>query len=211
VQLSDKQMDGAQSHFESAARLDPASLAAQHWLAVVAHDKKQDAAADLRVSQILKRDPEFRAALADRVRFAKDREDWPAAAAAQAKLIDATKNPAAIEFCRLGEFRLRTQDAVNAEKAFLIGIQADPYSYSCNRNLAELYRQTGSMERAHSRLDFIVRLFPDADPTLYTSLSSVLTALGDHDGANAAIEKGRRLFPEYEGLRQAALRAPGRR
>jgi spermidine synthase len=208
VQLSNNQMDGAQSHFESAARQDPDSLSAQHWLAVVAHDKKQDASADLRVSQILKRDPEFRAALADRVKFAKDREDWPAAAAAQAKLISATKNPAAIEFCRLGEFRLRTQDIVDAEKAFLMGIQTDPYSYSCNRNLAELYRQTGSMERAHTRLDFIVRLFPDADPTLYTSLSSVLTALGDHAGADAAIEKGRRLFPEDEGLRQAALRSP---
>jgi spermidine synthase len=208
LQLSDKQMDGAQKHFESAARLDPDSLAAQHWLAVVAHDKNQDAAAELRLSDILRRDPGFRAALADRVKFAKDREDWPVAVAAQAKLIDATKNPAAIEFCRLGEFRLGTQDAVNAEKAFLMGIQADPYSYSCNRNLAELYRQIGSLERAHRLLDFIVRLFPDADPTLYTSLSSVLTALGDHDGANAAIAKGRRLFPEYEGLRQAALRSP---
>ena len=208
VQLSEKQSDGAQAHFENAARLDPDSLAAQHWLAIVAHDKKQDAAAELRVSQILKRDPEFRPALADRVKFAKDREDWPAAAAAQTKLIEATKNPAAIEFCRLGEFHLRTQDTANAEKDFLMGIQADPYSYSCNRNLAELYRQAGLMERAHTRLDFVVRFFPDSDPTLYASLSSVLTALGDIAGANAAIEKGRRLFPEYEGWRQAALRSP---
>ena len=208
VQLSDKQTDGAQAHFENAARLDPDSLAAQHWLAIVAHDKKQDAAAELRVAQILKRDPGFRAALADRVKFAKDREDWPAAAAAQSKLIDATKNPTAIELCRLGEFHLRMQDRANAEKDFLMGIQADPYSYSCNRNLAELYRQTGLMDRAHTRLDFVVRFFPDSDPTLYTSLASVLTALGDTAGANAAIEKGRRLFPEYEGWRQAALRSP---
>jgi tetratricopeptide (TPR) repeat protein len=108
----------------------------------------------------------------------------------------------------LGEFHLRVQNLAEAEKAFLMGVQADPYSYSCNRNLAELYRQAGFMDRAYIRLDFVARLFPDSDPTLYTSLASVLAALGDHDAADAAIKKGRRLFPEYEGLRQAALPSP---
>jgi len=208
VQLSDKQMDAAQAHFENAARLDPDSLAALHWLAVVAHNKKDEASADRRISQILQRDPKFHGALADRVRFARDRQDWPTAVAAQAALINATKNPAAIEFCRLGEFQLRTQDLAEAEKAFLTGIQVDPYSYSSTRNLAELDRETGFMHRARTRLDFIVRLFPDADPTVYTSLFAVEMALGDHAAADAAIQKGRRLFPQYEGFRQPILRSP---
>jgi len=208
VQLSDNHNDAAQAHFENAARLDPDSLSALHWLAIVANNKKEEASADLRVSQILQRDPKFHAALADRVKFARDRQDWPTAVAAQGALINATKNPPAIEFCRLGEFLLRTQNLAEAEKAFLIGIQVDPYSYSCNRNLAELYRQTGFMSRAHKRLDFIVRLFPDADPTVYTSLFTVDTALGDHAAADAAIQKGRRLFPQYEALRQPVLPSP---
>lgn len=205
VQLSDHHMDAAQTHFENAARLDPDSLAALHWLAVVAHNKKDETSADRRISQILQRDPKFHAALADRVRFARDRQDWPTAVAAQAALINATKNPAAIELCRLGEFQLRTQNVAEAEKAFLTGIQVDPYSYSCNRNLAELDRETGFMDRAHKRLNFIVRLFPDADPTVYTSLFAVETALGHHAAADAAIQKGRRLFPQYEVLRQHIL------
>jgi spermidine synthase len=208
VQLSDDHIDAAQAHFENAARLDPDSLAALHWLAVVAHDKKEEASADLRVSQILQRDPKFQAALVDRVKFARDREDWPSAVAAQATLIKAARNSPAIEFCRLGEFLLRTQNLAEAEKAFLTGVAVDPYSYSCNRNLAELYRQTGLMDRAHQRLDFIVRLFPDADPTIYTSLFTVDTALGDHAAAAAAIQKGRRLFPQYGPLRQPILQSP---
>jgi len=202
AQLSDHHMDAAQSHFENAARLDPDSLITLHWLAVVAHNKKEEASADLRVSQILQRDPKFHAALADRVKFATDREDWPTTIAAQTALINATNNPAAIEFCRLGEFHLRMQRLAEAEKAFLTGIRVDPYSYACNRNLAELDRQTGFMDRARDRLDFIVRLFPDTDPTVYTSLSMVETARGDHAAADAALQKGRRLFPQYEALRQ---------
>jgi tetratricopeptide (TPR) repeat protein len=202
AQMSDNHNDAAQAHFENAARLDPDSLSALHWLAVVAHNKNEEASADLRVSQMLQRDPKFHAALADRVKFARDRQDWPTTVSAQATLIKATKNPLAIEFCRLGEFLLRTQNLAEAEKAFLTGIVVDPYSYSCNRNLAELYRQTGLMDRAHTRLDFIVRLFPDADPAIYTSLFTVDTALGDHAAAHAAIQKGRRLFPQDEALRR---------
>ena len=208
VQLSDNHMDAAQAHFENAARLDPDSLSALHWLAIVSHNKKEEASADFRVSQILRRDPKFHAALADRVKFARDRQDWPTAVAAQTTLINAAKNPPAIEFCRLGEFLLRTQNLAEAEKAFLNGVLVDPYSYSCNRNLAELDRQTGFMDRAHKRLDFIVRLFPDADPTVYTSLFTVNTALGNHAAADAAIQKGRRLFPQNEPLRQPILPSP---
>ena len=205
VQLSDNHLDAAQAHFDNAARLDTDSLYALHWLAVVAHEKKDEGTANARLSQILDRDPNFQPALADRVKFATDLQDWSTAATGQQALLKSSKTPAAIEFCRLGEFLLHTQNLAEAEKAFLTGNLVDPYSYSCNRNLAELYRQTGFPDRARQRLDFIVRFFPDADPTVYTSLFTVDNALGDHAAAQAAIQKGRRLFPESEVIRSQIL------
>ena len=87
MEVSENHVGAAQAHFENAARLDPDSLTALHWLAVVAHQKKEEATADRHVSQILRRDPKFRAALTDRVKFARDREDWPTAVAAQGALV----------------------------------------------------------------------------------------------------------------------------
>ncbi len=208
VQLSDGHVDAAQTHFENAAHLDPDSLYALHWLAVVAHEKKEEAAANARISEILLRDPNFQPALADRVKFASDTQDWPTAVAGQKVVLKSSKNPPALEFCRLGEFLLHTQSLAEAEKAFLTGNLVDPYSYSCNRNLAELYRQTGFPDRARQRLDFIVRFFPDADPTVYTSLFTVDNSLGDHVAAQAALKKGRRLFPLDESLQRLSLPTP---
>ncbi len=208
VQLSDGHTDKAQTHFENAARLDPDSLYALHWLAVVAHEKKNEALASVRISQILERDPNFQPALADRVKFASDLQDWPTAVDGQKAVLKSSKNPPALEFCRLGEFLLHTQGLAEAEKAFLTGNLVDPYSYSCNRNLAELYRQTAFPDRARQRLDFIVRFFPDADPTVYTSLFTVDNSLGDHAAAQAALKKGRRIFPLYEPLLRLSLPTP---
>ena len=204
-QLSENHFDMAQKHFETAARLEPDSLLALRWLAVIAHKQKDESKADLRLSQILQRDPNFQLALTDRVRFARDRQDWPAAVTAQTVLIRAMKSAPPVETCRLGEFQLRTNDIPEAEKTFLIGVQLDPYSYSCNRNLAELYRQTGYPDRARRHFDLIVRLFPDVDPTIYSSLAAVDVALGDRAAADAAMQKGRRIFPESEALRSASL------
>jgi spermidine synthase len=201
-QLAEDHLEAAQARFENAAKLDPDSLYALHWLAIMAHRRKEYALADLRVSEILQRDPNFQPALADRVRFASDRQEWHAAVTAQTALINATKNPMAVEYCRLGEFWLRAQDPAEAEKAFLVGNKLDPFSYSCNRNLGELYRQTGFMDRSRKYLDFVVQYFPEADPTAFASLANVDVALGDHSAARKALSKGRRIFPEDEALRQ---------
>jgi tetratricopeptide (TPR) repeat protein len=86
---------------------------------------------------------------------------------------------------------------------FLRGNLVDPYNYPCNRDLAELYRQTGYKDRARKYLEIVEKFFPDMDPALYVSLASVDESLGDHRAARTALQKGARIFPKDESLRKA--------
>jgi spermidine synthase len=203
IQLAGNHLNDAEALFESASRLDPDSLDAQHWLAVAAHRQNDNGSADRHLAQILLRDPRFQPALTDRVQFAQDRQDWRVAATAQSALINVARQPAAIEYCRLGEFWGRLQDASEAEKAFLRGNLVDPFSYFCNRDLGDLYRQTGYMGRARKYFEFVERFFPDADPSTFISLATVDLALGDHRAAREALRKGRRIFPNDQALQGA--------
>jgi spermidine synthase len=204
VALAQNQLGVAHRHFESAAALDADSLEAKHWLAVTAHRQNDRQTSDKMIAEILERDSRFQPALTDRVRFAADFQEWPTAIAAQEALLNATNKPAAIEYCRLGEFLLATQKPGEAEKAFLRGNLVDPYNYPCNRDLAELYRQTGHKDRARKYLEIVEKFFPDMDPALYVALASVDESLGDHRAARAALQKGARIFPNDESLRKAA-------
>jgi spermidine synthase/Tfp pilus assembly protein PilF len=203
VALGQNQLGTANRHFESAAALDANSLEAKHWLAVTAHRQNNRQPSEKMIAEILERDPKFQPALADRVRFSTDFQEWPAAVAAQEALLKATNKPAAIEYCRLGEFLLNSQQPAEAEKAFLQGNLVDPYNYPCNRSLAELYRQTGHKDRARKYLEILEKFFPDVDPTIYVSLASVDESLGDHRAARRALQKGARIFPNDESLRKA--------
>lgn len=204
VALAQNQLGEARRHFETAAALDANSLEAKHWLAVTAHRQNDRQTSEKMLAEILERDSRFQPALADRVRFASDFQEWPAAIAAQEALLNATNKPAAIEYCRLGEFLLSTQKPADAEMAFLRGNLVDPYNYPCNRDLAELYRQTGYKDRARKYLEIVEKFFPDMDPALYVSLASVDESLGDHRAARTALKKGARIFPKDESLRKAA-------
>ncbi|HTA56516.1 MAG TPA: fused MFS/spermidine synthase [Candidatus Baltobacteraceae bacterium] len=204
VALEQNQLDAARRHFESATALDANSLEAKHWLAVTAHRQNDRKTSEKLIAEILERDPRFQPALTDRVRFATDFQEWPTAIAAQEALLNATDKPAAIEYCRLAEFLLTTQQPSEAEKAFLRGNLVDPYNYACNRDLAELYRQTGHKDRALKYLEIVEKFFPDVDPALYVSLASVNESLGDHGAARRALQKGARIFPNDESLRKAA-------
>jgi spermidine synthase len=204
VALAQNQLDVARRHFESATVLDANSLEAKHWLAVAAHRQNDRQTSEKLIAEILERDSMFQPALTDRVRFATDFQEWPTAIAAQEALLNATNKPAAIEYCRLGEFLLTAQKPAEAEKAFLRGNLVDPYNYPCNRDLAELYRQTGHKDRARKYLEIVEKFFPDMDPALYVSLASVDESLGDHRAARRALQKGARIFPNDESLRKAA-------
>ena len=204
VALGQNQLDVARRNFESAAALDANSLEAKHWLAVAAHRQNDRQTSEKMIAEILERDSRFQPALTDRVRFATDFQEWPTAITAQEALLNATNKPAAIEYCRLGEFLLTAQKPAEAEKAFLRGNLVDPYNYPCNRDLAELYRQTGHKDRARRYLEIVEKFFPDVDPALYVSLASVDESLGDHRAARTALQKGARIFPNDETLRKAA-------
>jgi len=206
VHLSANRLDQAQAAFENALRIDPVALEALHWLAIVDHRRAANTSAESRLAQILQRDPQFRLALADRVQFAEELGDWPAAARAQAALISAAANPAAIEYCRLGEFWLRVPNPAEGEGALLRGVALDPYSFSCHRNLGEFYRHRGQMDLAREHLELIVRFYPDTDPGTFTSLAAVDRALGDNRAALQALRKGHRIFPDDESLTRALTR-----
>lgn len=205
VHLTANRVDKAQAAFENALRLDPASLETLHWLAIVDHRRAANASAESRVTQILGRDPQFRLALADRVQFAQDLNNYRAAALAQTELLRATANPAAMEYCRLGEFWLRASNPVEGERALLKGVELDPYNLSCHRNLGEFYRHNGQMDLARKHLELIVRYYPDTDPAPFMSLADVDRALGDNRAARQALRKGHRIFPEDESLRRALV------
>jgi tetratricopeptide (TPR) repeat protein len=203
VALQQNQLDVARRYFENAASLDANSLEAKHWLAVAAHRQNDRQTSEKLLAEILARDPAFQPALTDRVRFATDFQEWPGAAAAQEALLNTMNTPPALEYCRLGEFLLAAQKPAASETAFLRGNLVDPYNYPCNRDLAELYRQTGHRDRARKYLEIVETFFPDADPALYVSLASVDESLGDHRAARTALQKGARIFPANESLRKA--------
>lgn len=203
VALQQNRLDVARREFETAVTLDANSLEAKHWLAVTAHRQNDRQTSEKMLAEILARDPSFQPALADRVRFSTDFQEWPGAAAAQEALLNTISTPPALEYCRLGEFLLASQKPAASETAFLRGNLVDPYNYPCNRDLAELYRQTGHKDRARKYLEIVETFFPDADPALYVSLASVDESLGDHRAAHAALQKGARIFPTNESLRKA--------
>lgn len=198
VHLGANRLEQAQAAFEGALRIDPAALEALHWLAIIDHRRVANAAAESRLTQILNRDPQFHLALSDRVQFAQDLGDWLAAARAQTALISA--KPAAIDYCRLGEFWLRVPNPAEGERALLKGIELDPYSYSCHRNLGEFYRHRSQMDLARRHLESVVRFYPDTDPGVFTSLAAVNRALGDNRSALQVLRKGHRIFPDDESL-----------
>jgi tetratricopeptide (TPR) repeat protein len=76
------------------------------------------------------------------------------------------------------------------------GLTKDPYSYACHLQLGELYRETDRFPLARQHLEFVVRFYPDTNPTVFASLASVYLNLGDAKAADAVLRKGRRVFPE---------------
>ncbi|HYL09640.1 MAG TPA: fused MFS/spermidine synthase, partial [Candidatus Acidoferrales bacterium] len=200
VQFAQNQFSAARASFEIARDLDPDSLEGAHWLAVLEHHFGDDAGAHRLLGEILRRDANFLPALTDRMEFARDREDWPAAAQAQIARMAAMPHPAPEEYCTLGEFWLRARNLAEAERVYLRGISEEPYSYSCHRNLANLYKTAGRFAEARAHLEFVVRYFPDGDSETYSSLAEVDRALGDPRSALAVLQKGRRIFPGDSAL-----------
>ena len=114
-------LSNATSAFETALKLNPESLEAKHWLAVVEHRSGNDAAAGSLLDQILKRNPKYLPALQDQLQFAADRKDFRTALHAQLQRMATIADPAAAEYCRLGTIWMKLSSRSMAETFFRKG------------------------------------------------------------------------------------------
>jgi predicted membrane-bound spermidine synthase/tetratricopeptide (TPR) repeat protein len=204
--LLEADLTNAKSALKTALKLEPDSLEAKHWLAVTEHRAGDDRAAEGLIDEILKRDPQYLPALQDQLQFAADRKDFRTALHAQLQRMSVIPDPQAIEYCRLGTIWMKISSLSMAETFFQKGLLKDPYSYACRLGLGEIYRETGRFALARQQFEWVVRFFPDSDPTTFRSLAGVYVVLGNTQSARALLNKGRRIFPENTELRDAEIR-----
>jgi spermidine synthase len=183
------------SHLSRATMLESENLNAMYWLAIAKHSIPNDSEGDALLRRILQRDPKNLPALASRVTFARERRDWRTGAQSQADRIAVMKDPPAAEFCTLGDLWFRASDLTFAENALRSGLERDPYSYLCNRELGEVERIRGRFHTAREHLEFVVRMYPEMDSGTYASLALVYRAEKHPDQARNILAKGLRIFP----------------
>jgi tetratricopeptide (TPR) repeat protein len=193
----------ARTAFEAALRLDPGSAEAMHWLAVAENRNGQTTDARALVDKILERHPDNLVALTDQMEFAADRKDYRIALLAQLSRMKILSDPPASEYCRLGAIWIKLSNFAEAEPALLRGISKDPYSYACNLELGELYREMRRLSLARDYFEKVIRLYPDSDVTIYKSLAGIYLSLGDTDSGQSTLRKGRRVFPDDGDLLKA--------
>jgi spermidine synthase len=202
--LTEGQLFEAKGDLEAALKLDANSTEAMHWLAKAESRSGEATKARLLVDKILESHPDNLTALNDEIELAADRGDYRIALIAQLARMKVAGNPPASEYCRLGAIWIKLGNLTEAEPALLRGAAKDPYSYACNLELGELYRQTSRRSLAKQHLEKVVRLYPDSDVTIYKSLAGVHFSLGDKKSAQEILRKGRRIFPRDGDLQKAS-------
>jgi spermidine synthase len=195
----------AESALEAALKLDPNSPEALHWLATAENRNGDASSARSLIDKILERHPDNLPALTDEMEFAADRKDYRIALLAQLSRMKAMSDSPASEYCRLGAIWIKMSNLAEAEPALLKGILKDPYSYACNLELGELYRETRRFPLARQQFETVLRLYPDSDVTIYKSLAGVYLSLGNTESAQSTLRKGHRIFPEDIELQKASL------
>ena len=202
--LMEGRVTDAKSAFEAALRFDPGSVEAMHWLAVAENRNGQTTDARALVDKILELHPDNLVALTDEMEFAADRKDYRIALLAQLSRMKILSDPPSSEYCRLGAIWIKLSNLAEAEPALVRGISKDPYSYACNLELGELYREMRRLSLARDYFEKVIRLYPDSDVTIYKSLAGVYVSLGDTESAQSTLRKGRRVFPEDSDLQKAS-------
>jgi len=197
-------LQDAESNLRSALQQNPNQPEAMHWLAVVEHRLGQDVEARALVDQILEKHPRDLPALTDEMEFAADRQDFRIALLAQLNRMTVIPDPPAPEYCRLAAIWMKLGNPAEAEPILQRGLLKDPYSYACNLELGELYRESGRYAEARQHLELVIRLYPDYDATTFRTLAGVETILGDRRAAKATLRKGLRFFPDDPDLQHAA-------
>jgi spermidine synthase len=201
--MSQNFLKDAHVALQTAVGLAPHSPDALHWLAVADHRMGQEAAADLLVAQILAANPTDPQALTDRLEFAADRNDFQTALYTQLDRMLLMGEPPAAEYCRLGAIWEKIPNLAEAEPVLLKGLSKDPYSYACHLELGELYREERQLVPARQNFEWVVRFFPELDPTVFRSLAGIDLMLNDRRAARTTLNEGRRLFPDDADLQKA--------
>jgi len=202
--LMEGRVTDAKSAFEAALRFDPGSVEAMHWLAVAENRNGQMTDARALVDKVLEQHADNLVALTDEMELAADRKDYRIALLAQLSRMKILSDPPSSEYCRLGAIWIKLSNLAEAEPALVRGISKDPYSYACNLELGELYREMRRLSLARDYFEKVIRLYPDSDVTIYKSLAGVYVSLGDTESAQSTLRKGRRVFPEDSDLQKAS-------
>lgn len=176
-----------------------------YWLARAYLQAGQLSLANAHILAAIQRDPTDRASLQTSVDINRAARDWTSAVYFQQQLLAAQPQPAASDYCTLGDLQLRSGDRISAASAFLAGLALDSYSFLCHRDLGELQRAAGQNEEARMNLEFVVKHFPEADAKTYASLALAYRALGHTPDAENILGKGKRIFPEDAFLKNFKL------
>jgi Tfp pilus assembly protein PilF len=184
----------AQQKLEAALKLDANSIQAMHWLARVEQKRGEKREARNLVDNILAREPGNLDALTDEMEFAADRSDYMLAALAQMTRMKTMSEVNAAEYCRLGAIWMKLGNLPKAEQVLEMGLQKDPYSYSCNLAIAEVYRETGRTLQARGSFEKLLRWYPDGDPQAYEALAQLEENMGDRKAAWNTRRKRERIF-----------------
>jgi spermidine synthase len=203
LELMSGAVTNAKSALQAALKLEPNSPGAMHWLAVAENRDGNAVAARALVDKILQQDPRYLPALSDEMEFAADRKDYQIALLAQLSRLKVLSDPPASEYCRLGAIWIKMSNLAEAEPVLLKGTFKDPYSYACNLELGELYRETQRFALARERFETVIRLYPDSDVSVYKSLAGLYFSLGDTKSAQTTLRKGLRIFPDDGELQKA--------
>jgi len=204
--LLQNRFEEAIRHFAFAERDADNHLSALYWLAITQCRAGLYTRGAAALDEIIENEPSNLDALRARIGFARDNNDWAAANAVQRKLLAVAPEPAPVEYCRLGDSYLRLRKLKEAEEPLRQGLQGDPYSFLCHRDLGELERATGRNTQAQQELELVVRLFPEDDPKTYASLALVYRAEGKPGLADEILSKGQRIFPNESLLRELILK-----
>jgi len=201
VQISDGHYAEAAKELQATSVHRTNYFDTQYWLAIAQRAGGRAVEAESTVDSLLAGRPNDERALEVKSALASDRNDWISAVGAQTKLVKLRPDSAA-EQCRLGDLLLRSRNVGASEEPLHKGLQLDPHAFLCHRDLGELYRATGRNTEAIRELEWVVRLFPEADSKTYVSLALAYQTAKDRASAQFALEKGRRLFPDDQLLRK---------
>jgi len=204
LDLMSGNLTDAKSALQAALKLEPNSPEAMHWLAVAENRDGEAVAARALVDKALEQDPRYLPALSDEMEFAADRKDYRIALLAQLSRMKVLSDPPASEYCRLGAMWIKMSSLSEAEPVLLKGTLKDPYSYACNLELGELYRETRRFDLARERFETVIRLYPDSDVSVYKSLAGLYFSVGDTKSAQFILRKGHRIFPDDSELQKVS-------